>query len=72
MTDEPRIVSACMTAVADLPASMGGKGLSKAIEAAMVQSVVDALAEGISIENTVELLARKQAARARVLARAKG
>lgn len=42
--------------------------LAARIEAAMAQAVLDALASGVSIHDSAELLERKQAARRSVLA----
>lgn len=62
---EPRIVGAVGTAVGH--SSLGGKELTKRLEAAMQQAVAEALAEGISIEDSDTLRARQMAARSAVL-----
>lgn len=57
----PRIVAAAGVAV------RSRTGLSKAIEAAMSQAVLDANAEGIATDNTDEIKPRIDAARERVI-----
>jgi hypothetical protein len=63
---EPKIVEAVGTSAG--AARIGGRELSKRIEAAMAQAVTDALAEGISINDTETIKARTLEARAAVLA----
>lgn len=59
----PRIVAAVGTATdSRLP------GLGERLDAAMVAAVEEALADGVSISDSEEILVRKAAARARVLA----
>ena len=65
---EPRIVAAAMTAtVSGELARQTGLGL--ALERAMSDAVTQALAEGVSIDDTETLLARKLAAKDAVMAR---
>jgi hypothetical protein len=60
--DEPRIVAAVGTAVnSDNPA------LADQLEMAQVRAVEQAIADGVSLENTDEILKRKAEARERVL-----
>jgi hypothetical protein len=60
----PRIVAAVGTAVH----SGENPDLAARIEAAQVAAIEAALAEGVSLENSAEILRRKNAARDRVLA----
>jgi hypothetical protein len=62
---EPRIAAAVGTAVGH--SSLGGKELTKRLESAMQQAVAEALAEGVSIEDSDTLRERQLAARAAVL-----
>lgn len=64
---EPRIVAAALTAT--VSGDIGRQsGLAEAIGQAMSQAVTDALAAGVSIEDTRTLLARKLAAKDGVIA----
>jgi hypothetical protein len=66
----PRIVSAVLTSVNSGQIMHGGEKspLAKLLEKAMSEAVVQALADGVSIENTEEILRRKFVERDRVLA----
>lgn len=62
MTVQPTIAAAAMVVVA--PGLMSpGKDLAKRMEAAMSQAILDANAEGISVENTAVIKERMAAAR---------
>lgn len=59
---QPQIVSAVGTAVhSEVP------GLAEALETAMSKAVIEAMADGVSLDNSDELLKRKTDARERVL-----
>ena len=62
---EPHIVEAVGSASAE--GGMGKSDFSRQIEEAMSQAVLQALADGVSMENTEEILRRKQEARQRVM-----
>lgn len=63
--EEPTVVKAAMVSVnAGLTQ---GKGLAQVIEAAMSQAVTDALADGVSINDSDEIRSRMLAARQAVL-----
>jgi hypothetical protein len=62
-------MSVVAAGVGTIATAVGGArtSLSQKIEMAMVRAVQNALDEGISVNNTEELLRRKQMARATVL-----
>lgn len=64
---KPRIAAAVGTAVGS--GATGEKSdLARRLEAASVEAVEQAMADGISLDDSDEILARKQAAREKVLA----
>lgn len=65
MADEPTIVSGVGAAASR--SSSGGPTLAKEIEIAMSDAVKQAMAEGISLDESDEIRARMLAARAAVL-----